>query len=111
MALPLNVFKTLPFDVPPVGTEIYQAPLGYNAIVLLAQVTNTDNDTQTFSLSLQRNGSSTPIAYDYEVPTKEIFSISGGSSGKLVLETGDKLVLSGTSTNMKFILSVLETLK
>jgi hypothetical protein len=111
MSLPLNVFKSLPFDVPAVGTEIYQVPLGYNCIVLMAQVTNTDALTQTFTLSLQRDGVSTPVAYDYEVPSKEIFSVSGGSSGKLVLQTGDKLILSGSSTNLKFILSLLETLK
>jgi hypothetical protein len=32
-------------------------------------------------------------------------------SGKLVLESGDKLVLSGSdNTNLKFIASILETL-
>lgn len=111
MALPLNVFKTIPLSVPAIGTEVYEAPVGYNAIVLLAQVTNTDSSTRTVSLSLARNSISTSIVFDYEVPSKEVLTISGGNAGKLVLETGDKLILSGTSTNLKFILSLLETLK
>jgi hypothetical protein len=111
MALPLNVFKTFPFDVPAVGTEIYQAPLGYNAIVLLAQVTNTNSVTQTVSMSFSRNSLGTAIVHDYEVPPKEVLTISGGNAGKLVLETGDKLILSGSSTDLKFLLSLIETLK
>lgn len=111
MALPLNVFKTVPLDVPPIGTEVYQAPVGYTAIILLAQVTNTDTVTQTVSLSLNRGSFATPVVYEYEVPSKEVLTISGGNAGKLVLETGDRLILSGSSTNLKFILSLLETLK
>lgn len=111
MALPLNVFKTVPLEVPPIGTEIYEAPVGYNAIVLLAQVTNTDTVTQTVSLSLNRDSVATAVVSDYEVPAKEVLTISGGNAGKLVLETGDRLILSGSSTNLKFILSLLETLK
>lgn len=111
MALPLNVFKTVPYDVPAIGTEIYEAPVGYNAIVLLAQVTNTNSVTQTVSLSFNRNSLGTAIISDYEIPPTEVLTISGGNAGKLVLETGDKLILSGTSTDLKFLLSLIETLK
>lgn len=111
MALPLNVFKTIPLEVPPIGTEIYQAPVGYNAIVLLAQVTNTDTVTQTVSLTYNQDSIGTPIIYEYEVPPNEVLTISGGNAGKLVIMTGDKLVLSGSSTNLKFVLSVIESLK
>lgn len=111
MSLPLNVFKTIPLDVPAVGTEIYQAPIGYNAIVLLAQVTNTDTNSQSVSLTYNTGSVGTPVVYNYEVPPNEVLTISGGNAGKLVIETGARLILSGTSTDLKFILSVLETLK
>lgn len=111
MSLPLNIFKTIPLETPVIEAEIYEAPVGYNAIVLLAQVTNTDTTTQNVSLSLERGSETTPIVYNYDIPSKEVLTISGGTAGKLVLETGDKLVLSGSSTGLKFILSLLETLK
>ena len=111
MALPLNVFKTVPCDVPAIGTEIYEAPVGYNAIVLLAQASNTDSVAQYVSLSFNRNSVATAIVHDFEVPANEVLTISGGNAGKLILETGDKLILSGTSTDLKFILSLIETLK
>lgn len=118
MALPLNVFKTItvpgpdfPGGINPVGTEVYVAPIGYNAIVLLAQVTNLDSLTQRVSLSYNTNSIATPIVYDYEVPPNEVLTISGGNAGRLIVETGSKLILSGSSNDLKFILSVIETLK
>lgn len=112
MALPLNVFRTIALDVPSVGTEIYQAPVGYNAIVLLAQVNNEDpTDTQTVSLSYNQNSVSTSIVKDYDVPSREVLTISGGTAGKLIIMKGDKLILSGSSPNLKFVMSLIETLK
>lgn len=112
MALPLNVFKTIPVTVPAVGTEIYQAPIGYNAIVLMAQVTNEDEvNTHTVCFSYNQNSVSTPLVKNYEIPPKEVLTISGGNTGKLIVMTGDKIILSGSSTNLKFVMSLIETLK
>jgi hypothetical protein len=111
MALPLNVFKTIPLDVPLVGTEVYETPIGYTAIVLLAQVTNTNANIQTVSLTYNTPLGGTPIVYNYEIYPNAVLTISGGTAGKLVVETGNKLILSGSSTDLKFILSIIETLK
>lgn len=111
MALPLNVFKTIPLTVPLTDTEVYEAPIGYTTIVLLAQVTNTDSSIQTVTLNYSNNLGETPIVYNYEVYPNAVLTISGGTAGKLVIETGNKLILSGSSTNLKFILSIIETLK
>lgn len=108
MALPLNVFKTVALDVPGSATEIYTAPTGYTAIVLLAQVCNTDVIAQTVSFYHKRGATSTALVYDYEIPPNETLVLT---SGRLVLETGDKLELSGSDTELKFVASVLETLK
>lgn len=108
MALPLNVFKTVALDVPGAATEIYAAPTGYTSIVLLAQVCNTDTIPQTVSFFHKRGATSVALVYDYEIPPSETLVLT---SGRLVLETGDKLELSGSDTELKFVASVLETLK
>ena len=110
MALPLTVFRTIPVDVPTGLTSVYTAPTGYNAIVLTAQAVNTDPDTQTFSMKFVRGITSHFVVYDYPIPSSEVLIASGGTAGKLVLQTGDSLSILGSTSNIKFTLSVLETL-
>jgi hypothetical protein len=112
MALPLNVFKTVTkvATVAPVG--IYTAPVGYSAVVLLSQVTNIGNHTQTVSFSHQRTTAgiavTTEILKDFPVSSSDTANLL---AGKLVLESGDSIVLSSSSeTDIKFIGSILETL-
>jgi hypothetical protein len=112
MALALNVFKTVTkvATTNPVG--IYTAPVGYTGVILLAQAANIDTNTHSISFSHQRTTSG--IAVTTEIVKN--FAISGNDTtsllaGKLVLESGDVLVLSAnTATNIKFIGSILETL-
>jgi hypothetical protein len=113
MALALNVFKTVTkvATTNPVG--IYTAPVGYTGVVLLAQVANIDTQTHQISFSHQRKitgiAVTTEILKNFAIPANDTVNLL---SGKLVLEPGDGLVLSGTSTttNLKFIGSILETL-
>ena len=112
MALALNVFKTVTKIATTNAVGIYTAPVGYTGVVLLAQATNIWNNTQTVSFSHQR--STAGIAVTTEI--LKSFPISSSDTanllaGKLVLESGDVLVLSATSgTDIKFIGSILETL-
>lgn len=108
MALPLNVFKT----VTKVGTTstvgIYTAPIGYTGVVLLAQAANIDANSHSVSFSHQRSSTTTEIVKDFAISGNDTASLL---SGKLVLESGDILVLSASdNTNIKFIGSILETL-
>ena len=112
MALALNVFKTITAVATTNAVGIYTAPVGYTGVVLLAQATNIGNDTHTVSFSHQRTTAG--IAVTTEILKN--FPVSGSDSanllsGKLVLETSDVLVFSSsTATNVKFIVSILETL-
>ena len=112
MALALNVFKTITAVATTNAVGIYTAPVGYTGVVLLAQATNIGNDTHTVSFSHQRT--SAGIAVTTEILKN--FPVSGSDSanllsGKLVLESSDVLVFSSsTATNVKFIVSILETL-
>lgn len=108
MALALNVFKTVTSVVSTSSTVVYTAPVGYTGVVLLAQVANIDSNSHDVTLIHRRSSTDTEMLKEYP--------ISGGDTanllaGKLVLESGDKLVLSGSNaTNLKFIASILETL-
>ena len=112
MALALNVFKTVTKIAPASAVGIYTAPVGYTGVVLLAQAANIGNNTQTISFSHQRTVSgiavTTEILKDFPISASDTANLL---SGKLVLETGDVLVLSASNgTDVKFLGSVLETL-
>jgi hypothetical protein len=113
MALPLTGFKTVPVSVTGVDTLVYTAPVGYVAIVLTAQAVNTGASNQFFSMNLAGSRSGSPftqsIVNNYNIPAHEVLIASGGTAGKLVLQTGDSLSVLG-GTDIKFTLSVLETL-
>ena len=112
MALPLTVFDTVFQAAPPSPVVVYTAPVGYNSIVLMATVVNTDSYDQAFTLSCVRNSVSTPIVYQYHVPANETLTVlGGGSSGTFVMNTGDQMTINGTSTNLKFSASFLGALK
>ena len=112
MTLPLNVFKTITTITPTSPVGIYTAPVGYSSVVLLAQCSNISSNTETISFAHRRNR--TGIAVTTEI--LQNFPISGNDAanlltGKLILESGDSLVLSGSNNaNLKFIASILETL-
>ena len=112
MALALNTFKTVTkiATTSPVG--IYTAPTGYTGVVLLAQTANIGNNTQTVSFSHQRTiagiAVTTEILKNFPISTSDTANLL---AGKLVLESGDSLVLSASNgTDIKFLGSILETL-
>jgi len=114
MALALNVFKSITSVVQTSPVGIYTAPVGYTGVVLLAQVANIGNYSQDVSLSHRRNVSggvgivTTEILKSFPISSSDTANLL---SGKLVLEAGDIMVLSGSNgTDLKFIGSILETL-
>jgi hypothetical protein len=112
MALALNVFKTITKVATTNAVGIYTAPVGYTGVVLLAQTANIGNNTQTVSFSHKRTVAgiavTTEILNNFPVSTSDTANLL---SGKLVLESGDSLVLSASNgTDIKFLGSILETL-
>lgn len=113
MALPLNIFKTITNVVSTNSVGIYTAPVGYASVVILAQAANTGNTTETVTFSHQRTVAgiaiTTEIVKSFPIPANDSASFL---DGKLVLESNDVLVISGSnSSNIKFTGSILETLK
>ena len=108
MALPLNIFQTVTAVVSTSPTEIYTAPVGYTGVVLLAQVANIGASSYDVTLVHRRSSTDTEMLKNYPISANDTANLL---SGKLVLESGDKLVLSGSNaTNLKFVASILETL-
>ncbi|NBP03600.1 MAG: hypothetical protein EBU90_26595 [Proteobacteria bacterium] len=108
MALPLNVFQTVTAVLSTSPTIIYTAPVGYTGVVLLAQVANIGATSQDITAIHRRSSTDTEILKQYPISANDTANLL---SGKLVLESGDKLVISGSNaTNLKLIASILETL-
>ncbi len=108
MALALNVFQTVTAVVSTSPTEVYTAPVGYTGVVLLAQVANIGATSADVTLVHRRSSTDTEMLKQFPIASNDTANLL---AGKLVLESGDKLVLSGSNgTNLKFIASILETL-
>jgi hypothetical protein len=112
MALALNVFKTVTKVATTSAVGIYTAPVGYTGVVLLAQAANIGSDTQIVSFSHKRTiagtAVTTEILKDFPISASDTANLL---AGKLVVESGDVLVLSASSgTDIKFLGSILETL-
>tara|TARA_Y100001972_G_C7566497_1_gene284405 strand:+ start:503 stop:844 length:342 start_codon:yes stop_codon:yes gene_type:complete len=112
MALALNVFQTVTKVAPTSPVDVYTAPVGYTGVVLLAQAANIGSGTHKVSLSHKRIVSGSPVVTEIVKDLPIFFSDTANLlAGKLVLETGDTLVLSADdASNVKFIASILETL-
>lgn len=108
MALPLNVFQTITAIVDNTPTEVYTAPVGYSSVVLLAQVANVGATSEDVTFVHRRSLNDTRILKQYPISSGDTANLL---SGKLVLKSGDKLVLSGSNDiSLEFIASILETL-
>ena len=107
MAAAVNVFRTFTETVGLTTSVFYTAPSGYSGVVLLAQVTNKGASTHTMSFGYRRSGNDTEIIKDLAVPASDTANLL---SGKLVVESGDKLTIVGSNaSDLKFLSSILET--
>ena len=107
--IPSNRFKTVVSVVSMTDAPIYTAPPGVTTIVLMAQVANIGADPQavTFKHFQFSTSTYTEIVSNFPAPVNDSVLLL---NGKLVLESGDRMIISGTSgTDIKFLASILET--
>ena len=106
-SLPLNNFRTITAIV---GTTIatpYTCPIGFKAVFLMGQVTNTDAVEHSVTFLHSRGTTDTEIVDNYFIPPNDTLNLL---TGKLVLETGDSIkIIGSSSTDLKFLASILET--
>ena len=108
MAFGLNIFKTITADLTTAGAVIYTAPVGYSAIVLMAQISNITSGVATTSMTVVDPASAeTSLITNYAIPG---YDAASATTGKLVLETGWSLKASANADNsLKLVLSILES--
>lgn len=105
--LALNRFQTETLEVTTSEQTAYTAPTGYTSIILYAHITNIGTSDATVTMSHKRSTTSTELIKNGTVPVNDAFI---PLDGKLVLETNDSIVISGSDNNtLKLILSILET--
>tara|TARA_B100000902_G_scaffold373918_1_gene402410 strand:- start:96 stop:449 length:354 start_codon:yes stop_codon:yes gene_type:complete len=110
-AAAVNNFKTVTKVVQTSTDVIYEAPVGFVGVILLAQCANIGSSEETLSFFHNRAVGgvtvTTEIVKDFPIPGNDTANVL---SGKLVLETGDTISVSGsTNSGLKFISSILET--
>lgn len=108
----LNTFKTIRVGLTTSNVGIYTCPIGVATIILLAQVTNTstDNNTYTVTAMHSRSGADFKFANQLVIPPNDSTNLI--PDGKMVLETKDVVKFSANENNkLELILSILETAK
>jgi hypothetical protein len=103
----LNIFKTETATLTTGGATIYTAPVGYSAIILMAQISNVTGGTVNATFSVFDGATTTELIKDFGIPGNDAAS---ATTGKLVLETGTSIVASASAnSSLKLVLSVLES--
>ena len=107
MAIALNIFKTVTFNVTTASQIVYTAPTLYSGIILMAQITNITNTSGSVTFSTLVGSTETELLKDFGIPGNDAAS---GVVGKLVLESGSSIKISGSANGkFKITLSVLES--
>jgi hypothetical protein len=121
--IPLNTFKTKTARLTTnTSATVYTAPVGTTAIVLMAQISNLNTNTQLVSFLHHRNRQvladaqgngrqegniDTYLVKDFAVPDHDAFN---PITGKLIIEELDSIrAYASTSSNMQLVLSILES--
>ena len=108
MPAALNTFRTVTATVTDVRANVYTAPQGYSAVVLLAQVSNLDPGTILVSGNIyQLSGNNSSLVQNAPLPPTDAINLVGG---RLILQSGDSFAVGANVNGVsQLVLSVLET--
>ena len=107
--IPLNTFKTVAAAVTNTEVDIYTAPVGITAIILMAQVSNIATTAANVTAIHYDTDSSTSteLVKNFTVPVADAVGVL---VGKLVLTPGQSFYANASANNrLKLTLSLLET--
>lgn len=108
-ALALNTYKTVNVAVTTGITTVYTAPSGVASIHLFSVVSNISSGISTVTIFYNKSGTQYELIKNAKIPATDALN---PISGSLVLETGDKIEIQGSSdSTMKYTLSILESAK
>lgn len=109
MAGELNIFRTATAVITTTPATVYTAPADYTGIILMAQIANiTSSPAEVTVVHENAAGSiTTELIKDFAIPGNDAAS---ATTGKLILEEGEKLKVSASANNtFKIVLSILES--
>ena len=108
MPAALNTFRTVTATVTNVIANVYTAPQGYSAVVLLAQVSNLNAGTILVSGNIyQLAGNNVSLVQNAQLPPEDAINLVGG---RVILQTGDSFAVGANVNGVsQLTLSVLET--
>ena len=108
MATALNSFKTVTANLTSSIANVYTAPVGYSAVVLLAQVSNLTGGILTVSGNIHKStGNNVSLVKNASLPPNDAINLVGG---RLILQTGDSFAAGANVTDSsQLVLSLLET--
>lgn len=108
MAAVLNIFRTITTNVTTNMDTVYTAPVGYNGVVLMAQVSNIGASTIQVSANIARVAGSKQLITNVKIPIEDALGLL---TGRLVLQPTDGFAIQATANSAAVLtLSVLETL-
>lgn len=103
----LNIFRNVRVNLTTVPTEVYEAPVGYSAIILMAQVSNVTGTAASTSMSVVAGAQTTSLALGFLIPGNDA---AGLLTGKLVLEPQQKILVSASNNSaLQMVISILES--
>ena len=104
----INIFKNVAEDLTTVETTLYTAPVGYSAILLMAQVSNTSGFPATTTVKVvDVSTAETSLVTGFEIPGNDA---AGILTGKLVLEAGQSIKASANANStLQMVISILES--
>jgi len=104
----INIFKNVTEDLTTVETTLYTAPVGYSAIVLMAQISNTSGSPATTTVKVVNvSTAETSLVTGFEIPGNDA---AGILTGKLVLEAGQSVKASANANStLQMVMSILES--
>lgn len=110
MALPLNRYRTV-FTTSlssSSDTEVYQAPVGYNAVLLAVNACNTGVATKDVTIKYRRENpfGTVNLVDGFQVPAKDSADLT---TGKIIIEQNDSILARATDSAMHLTISILET--
>lgn len=107
MAYALNVFRTVTATLTTTMQDVYTAPDGYSAIILMAQVTNVTTTTAEATVAHKAGTTVTELIKNFEISGNDAVA---ATTGKLVVESGHIVqARAGANNTLKLTLSILES--
>lgn len=104
----INIFRNVTEDLITASTILYTAPVGYSAIVLMAQVSNTTSSPATTTVKVvDVSAAETSLVTGFEIPGNDAVGVL---TGKLVLESGQRIKASANANGtLQMVMSILES--